>query len=87
MNVIARLEYELAYYDSAVHRFNYYTTRTPPLPCLRLIYSKNYFSLVKIFEGDSRFVLRISQEIINEENVIIVHDFMVVLTLACLVVP
>ena len=28
MNVIARLEYELAYYDSAVHRFNHYTTRT-----------------------------------------------------------
>ena len=25
-NVIARLEYELAYYDSAVHRFNHYTT-------------------------------------------------------------
>ena len=31
MNVIARLEYELAYYDSAVHRFNHYTTRTPPI--------------------------------------------------------
>ena len=30
MNVIARLEYEVAYYDSAVHRFNHYTTRTPP---------------------------------------------------------
>ena len=30
MNVIAWLEYELAYYDSAVHRFNHYTTRTPP---------------------------------------------------------
>ena len=29
MNVIARLEYELAYYDFAVHRFNHYTTRTP----------------------------------------------------------
>ena len=29
MNVIAWLEYELAYYDSAVHRFNHYTTRTP----------------------------------------------------------
>ena len=28
VNVIARLEYELAYYDSAVHRFNHYTTRT-----------------------------------------------------------
>ena len=32
VNVIARLEYELAYYDSAVHRFNHYTTRT--LPCI-----------------------------------------------------
>ena len=31
MNVIARLEHELVYYDSAVHRFNHYTTRTPPL--------------------------------------------------------
>ena len=29
MNVIARLEYELAYYDSAVHHFNHYTTGTP----------------------------------------------------------
>ena len=24
------LEYKLAYYDSAVHHFNHYTTRTPP---------------------------------------------------------
>ena len=31
VNVIAWLEYELAYYDSAVHRFNHYTTRTSPL--------------------------------------------------------
>ena len=31
VNVIARLEYELAYYDSAVHHFNHYTTRTPPI--------------------------------------------------------
>ena len=30
VNAITRLEYELAYYDSAVHRFNHYTTRTPP---------------------------------------------------------
>ena len=30
VNVIAQLEYELTYYDSAVHRFNHYTTRTPP---------------------------------------------------------
>ena len=37
MNVIARLEYELAYYDSAVHRFNHYTTRTPPSLCERWV--------------------------------------------------
>ena len=29
VNIIPWLEYELAYYDSAVHRFNHYTTRTP----------------------------------------------------------
>ena len=29
MNVIARLEFEPAYYDSALHRFNHSTTRTP----------------------------------------------------------
>ena len=28
MNIIARLDFELAYYDSEVHRFNYYSTRT-----------------------------------------------------------
>ena len=38
MNVIARLEYKLVYYNSAVHRFNYYTLRTSPTcfhACLR----------------------------------------------------
>ena len=30
VNVIARLEYELADYDSAVHRFNHNNTRTSP---------------------------------------------------------
>ena len=30
VNIIARLENKLAYYDSTVHRFNHYTTRTPP---------------------------------------------------------
>ena len=30
VNIIARLENELAYYNSAIHRFNHYTTRTPP---------------------------------------------------------
>ena len=40
VNVIARLEYELAYYDSAVHGFNHYTTRTHT-PCKKGI-SLNY---------------------------------------------
>ena len=31
MNIIAWLEYELTDYDSAVHRFNHYTTKTPPI--------------------------------------------------------
>ena len=30
VNIIAQLEYKLAYYDSAVHRFNHDTMRTPP---------------------------------------------------------
>ena len=45
MNVIARLEYELAYYDSAVHRFNHYTTRTPP----------NMKAMVGSLDGDTVF--------------------------------
>ena len=36
VNVIARLEYELAYYDSAVPRFNHCTTRTPRLMELKV---------------------------------------------------
>ena len=40
-NVIVRLEYELTYYDFAVHRFNHYTTRTPP-------YGFKYSSLIQI---------------------------------------
>ena len=31
MNVIVWLEFELACYDFADHRFNHYTTRTPPV--------------------------------------------------------
>ena len=30
VNVIARLEFELTYYDSGSHCFNHYTTHTPP---------------------------------------------------------
>ena len=41
VNEIARLEYELAYNDSAVHRFNHYTTRTPSLSLGDLLVSQN----------------------------------------------
>ena len=37
MNVVVRLGYELAFYDSAVRRVNHYTTRTPPGKKLRFI--------------------------------------------------
>ena len=37
MNVIVWLEYELAYYDSAVRRFNNYPTRAPPKYVFRKI--------------------------------------------------
>ena len=45
VNVIARLEYELAYYDSAVHRFNHYTTRT-----VDLFGFKNSYAIIIIFK-------------------------------------
>ena len=43
-NVIARLEFELAYYDTTVHRFNHYTTRNPQPPIYPL-YSEWEFIL------------------------------------------
>ena len=65
MNVIARLEYELAYYDSAVHRFNHYTTRTPPVYFLLAIKSYKintlpHFSLLLII-----LFTRMSQKFCN----------------------
>ena len=43
VNVIAQLEYELAYNDSAVNRFDHYTTRTTPT--LKLcMYSQSLYS-------------------------------------------
>ena len=43
MNIIAWLEFELAYCGSAVHRLNHYTTRTPTIDignCLKNIMIK-----------------------------------------------
>ena len=54
MNVIARLEYELAYNDFAGDRFNHYTTRTPSFRFGYCSFSKlslgyNSVSLPKVF--------------------------------------
>ena len=49
VNVIARLEYELTYYDSAVHRFNHYTTRTPPFYVCSTWYSQAVFVCLLFF--------------------------------------
>ena len=37
VNVLARLEFKLAYYDSPVQRFNNFTTRTPHFPIVLVI--------------------------------------------------
>ena len=54
VNVIAWMEYELAYYDSSVYRFNHYTTRTPPTLIERknkqqvFVMKPNFFLIWKI---------------------------------------
>ena len=56
-NVIARLEFELAYYDSAVHRFNHYTTRTNFFVALvlllflhiQMVFNSCYRTLITLF--------------------------------------
>ena len=37
VNVITRLKFELAYYDSAVQRFNHLTTRTPSMQFVSMV--------------------------------------------------
>ena len=46
VNIIARLEFELAYYDFAIHRFNHYTTRTPRISLKVKIIARREFKLV-----------------------------------------
>ena len=52
---IERLEYELAYYDSDVHSFNHYTTKTPPqyirkMSQIIIQYSANFKHLSAFFK-------------------------------------
>ena len=51
VNVLARLEFELVYYNFAGHRFNHYTTRTPPM-FIRYRY-------VTLFDNNDLFHLKI----------------------------
>ena len=53
VNVIARLEYELAYYDPAVHRFNHYATRTPPILETPLLNTQHYKVCIEQFKKRS----------------------------------
>ena len=54
VNVIVRLEFELAYYDSAVECFNHYTPDTPP-DCL--LNTHFLFCSVSLFNGISTFTI------------------------------
>ena len=51
VNVIARLEYKLAYYNSAVHRFNHYTMRTPPSIRIKTIEGSNQVETLRKAEA------------------------------------
>ena len=42
MNVMVQLEFELAYYDPAVYRFNHYTTRTLHILCQIITFFQVY---------------------------------------------
>ena len=86
MNVIARLEYELAYYNSAVHHFNHYTTWTPP--CGLRLYStwlvmtvELWFNFVK-HEVKKKNVLKPIQIVLHLENQWNSHKIHVLLTIA-----
>ena len=46
VNIIARLEFKLTYNDSTVHRFNYYTTRIPPIALLDRASVQLFFHIV-----------------------------------------
>ena len=51
VNIIARLEFELALYDPAAHRFNLYATRTPPSERLNDIKQNNFYKHLGLLPG------------------------------------
>ena len=53
VNVIVRLEFELAYYDSVVLHFNHYTTRTTPDFFLEIAHSLNALKTNPVFAACS----------------------------------
>ena len=45
VNIIAGLEFELAYYDVTVYHVSYNAERTPPPPPKKKFLKSNYFNL------------------------------------------
>ena len=72
MNIIARLEYELAYYDSAVHRFNHYTTRTPQVRSRYLSFFSHSFSFF-LWQPKVNIIARLEYELAYYDSA--VHRF------------
>ena len=73
VNVIARREYELGYYDSAVHRFNHYTTRTPRWMIWALPSISNSFSPLSKSSG----IVSSAQITIGATVTFMLHSFLV----------
>ena len=55
VKVIARLEYKLAYYDSAVHCFNHYTMRTPLNRSVWKLLDKNTYNNITVQTNDYHY--------------------------------
>ena len=63
MNVIVRLEFELTYYDSAVHYFNHYTTMTSPYVVANVL---NIHIIESEFELQSNYYAHLRINILGE---------------------
>ena len=56
MNIMARLKFELTYYDSAAQRFVHYTTRAPKI----LSYDNGTNNLYKLFLDKRELTMRLA---------------------------
>ena len=68
VNVIVRLEFELAYYDSAIERFNRYVTKTSPS------YPRRYFIEASSFYAFNFFVSTTIYRLIGQVGRVFAND-------------